>query len=68
MRVLATALQHILHGNCITIGESEKGSETVYDMKKKREGIAEIDSIYNIKVLFVCLHSTIWLGFLIFRK
>ena len=38
MRVLATALQHILHGNCITIGDSEKGSEeTVYDMKKREE-------------------------------
>ena len=39
MRVLATALQHILHGNCITIGESEKGSETVYDMKKREKGL-----------------------------
>ena len=36
--LLATALEHIPQGNCITIGESEKRSEKrVSDMKKREK-------------------------------
>ena len=36
--LLATDLEHIPQGNCITIGEKEKGSEErVYDIKKREK-------------------------------
>ena len=38
--LLATALEHIPQGNCITLGESEKGSGgRVSDMKKREKGL-----------------------------
>ena len=43
-----SSLESIAQGNCITIGKSEKGSEERVSQpyKEKKEGIAEIDSIY----------------------
>ena len=55
--LLATALEHIPEGNCITIGESGKGSIRRKSIRyeEKREGIAEMDSIYIYIYIYICI-------------
>ena len=57
-----SSLEYIAQGNCITIGKSEKGSEERVSQpyKEKREGIAEIDSIYKIKVCYLLVFTALF--------
>ena len=61
--LLATALEHIPQGNCITIGESEKGSEErVSDMKKREKELLKW-IVYVKNKSIICLssqHCLIW--------
>lgn len=54
-RILATALEHVLQGNCLTIGESERRLEERVSDMKKREGMWGIDSIYVLNKCDICL-------------